>query len=116
MRIILDGHIQELNTSQVAEYALTLRYHFNGIVGAFEKYGPVRVRGPSAPDNLRVVQMLNRQLVTRSILDRMGIRVHTRGLFVVAVSSRDQLENMALLHTLDNANEKIHVQGSQLRH
>jgi hypothetical protein len=116
MRIIIDGHIQVLNTEQVAEFALSLRYHFDGIVHAFEKYGPVRVRGPSAEDNLRVAQMLNRQLVTRAILDNLGIRVHARGLFLIAVTNRDQLENMAMLHTLNNANEKIHAPGSELRH
>lgn len=116
MRIITDGHIQVLNTEQVAEFALTLRYHFNGIIHAFEKYGPVRVRGLSTENNLRVAQMLNRQLVTRSILDNLGVRVHARGLFLIAVTDRSQLENMAVLHTLNNANEKIQAPGSQLRH
>jgi len=116
MRIIINGHIQVLDTEQVAEFALTLRYHFNGVVQAFESYGPVRIKGPSTEDNLKVVQMLNRQLTTRALLERLGIRVHARGLFIVAVSRRDQLDNGALLHTLDKSNRKIHAPESKTIH
>lgn len=101
MRVLLDRTVVELNTAEVAEYALTLRYHFNGVTSAFEKYGPVRIKGLSHAEALHVAKMLNRSLTTRALLDQLGIRVHARGSFLFVVSGRDQLQAPSLLHTVD---------------
>lgn len=115
MRVILDRVSVQLNTEQVAEYALNLRYHFNGVASAFEKYGPVRIAGPSDAEALHIAQMLNRSHTTRAILDHLGIRVHARGLFLLVVSDRSQLQAPDLLHTLGSI-EKFRMPGSKLLH
>lgn len=115
MLVVFGRTVLELDTQEVAEYALNLRYHFNGVASAFETYGPVRIKGPSNADALQVAQMLNRSHTTRAILDHLGVRVHPRGSFLLVVSNRDQLKTPALLHTLDH-DRKFKMPGSKLMH
>jgi hypothetical protein len=115
MRVVLSGQIIELNTEQIAAYALELRYHFDGVEAAFREYGPVRVRTPSRNAALRVCQMLNRMLITRHLLLSLGIRVHARGEYLLAISDDAQANTPELLHTLEHE-KKIPEPNSKTLH
>ena len=114
MKILVGGEVFILDTEQVADYALTLRYHFDGVVDAFNKYGPVQIKGPSARDTLAVVQLLNRQLISRALLMKMGIRTYARGSYIVVVNNPAQIAGP--LHTLDDSIPNVQNDASKMKH
>jgi hypothetical protein len=114
MLVLVDRVVTELDTQNIATYALLMRHHFDAVLAAYSNHGPVQIKYGSPQEALRTVQMLNRHLICLKGFYRAGVRVHARGPYVVAVSACAQLESVSL-YTVDK-NRNFRMPASKQMH